>query len=307
MKRILASLLAVATLGFSGAATAAVTPALSCGTPTHLTFDNAHGPAKDGYGANGSTVQWNFGSPAEFTNMSVWSPDARVPATDPPTTIQTMDICSNAEWDVTFTETDGSNPRVVTYPSSEYRFTQYDGTCNYEQAWSAFNTLSSTWAIDAPAEGDWDQSYDLWMGDFGGCHQAGVPTIELMTYTKRYGNVFAPNAMANFTLPDGKNIDAYWSFNPQGAQGCTTAAGCLYIQTRLTTQLTSGTMHLRQIMQKLYGNGYTYLSGGVQKPVMPYGAYLADIQWGVEVVSGAETVADSPITFHNTDFSVNAN
>jgi hypothetical protein len=279
----------------------ATAPLLSCGTPTHLTFDNAHGPNKDGYGSGGSTVQMVGNT---FVQMDVWSPDARVPATDPPTTSQTIDVCSLSEWNATITETDGSNPRVFTYPNSDDRVTTYDGSC--KQAWSAYTTITGSWAIDAPAKGDWDESWDFWMGDFGGCHQTGIPQIELMVYTKWYQNVFAPTAMANFTTPDGNNYDAWWSWNANGSGGCGATAGCVYLQTRLTTQAGSGTLHLRQIMQKLYGNGYTY-HDGTDKPIMPYGAQYADGQYGVELVSGVHTVADGPITFHLTNFSVTKN
>lgn len=259
--------------------------ALSCGSPTHLNMTN-------GRYTTASTVQLAGNT---FVQMDAWSPDS--------TLQQSMDVCSLREWNVTVTETDGSNPRVVDYPNSDDRVTTYDGSC--KQAWSAYSKITSSWAMDAPAKGDWDQSYDFWMGDFGGCHQTNIPQIELMVYTNTHGNVFAPTAMANFSTPDGKNFDAWWSWRAHGS-GCSAAAGCLYLQTRLTTYATSGTIQVRQLMRKLYGKGYTYLDTvtGQNRPLMPHLTQYADGQYGVEVVSGTNTVADGPIMFHLTNFSV---
>jgi hypothetical protein len=279
---------------------------LSCATPDHSEFDNAHIAAHDGYYPYPNAFQYpgyNFGQ------MDVWSPDARLAATATPTTVQTMDVCSSGDFTATVTETDnGCNatdpncPRVITYPDNDHRLVEYNplAPCTFyngpAQAWSAYSNISSTFSWSSqPTVGDWDESYDLWMGSFGGCNQPGIPQIELMVYTKWHGDVFAPTAHANFTTTDGNNYDVWWAYT-QPDSNC--PEGCLYIQTRLTTQGDSGTIHLRQIMQKMYANGYSYTDGTGGQPVMPYGANLADEQNGVEVVSGNNTVAAGPITFH---------
>jgi hypothetical protein len=223
-----------------------------------------------------------------------------------------MNVCGVSEWDASITDYGTTPPQVITYPDSEYRFTQYQANdCTHTPDFSGLTNLKGDWAWTTQPinKGDWDESWDTWLGDFGGCHPSGRPEVELMAYTRWRGNVYAPTAMANFTTSDGTNYDAWWSWRPNGTN-CNATNGCIYLQTRMTSApLNSGTYHLKQQLSYMaaHPTTFSYSDGTNTHALIDPHELVADVQYGVELVTDTNTEADCTCTFHLSNFAVTAN
>lgn len=165
----------------------------------------------------------------------------------------TTTVCSPSDWTSVVNEHGMPASGVKTYPDSERTFTDWS-TCASQPALSSFSTLTSSYAITAPAaSASYDAAYDLFIGG-GAC--AG-PSIEVMVWN-RWRHIDVPAAQP--ATIGGVAYDVFHSGS--------------YIQVRQHKQSLHGTVDLLAIL--------TYLKGqGLLSPAQT----LLFVQYGFEVLT----------------------
>jgi hypothetical protein len=179
---------------------------------------------------------------------------------------QTIRACGYNRWSVVSDQPElASNPgSVKTYPDTQK---------NFNQSIDSFNSIKSTFANTAPASGEWNFAYDIWLN--------GLGNDELMIWTNyRYPGSLPPgNAAEKTTVTiDGQQYVAWRHGSP----------GSRYIALAMGPQKSSGSVDVLKIMDWLVSKGW--LSGSDR---------VSAIEYGVEISS-----TNGPQTFHLNDYSL---
>ena len=197
-----------------------------CTNPTTTLPANASNP-QDGVTLSGyyvDTDTWNFGPY--------------------PGSQQTMYVCDYNNWYAMVNVNDNNGDGAVkTYPDVHLDY-------NSPKV-STFNSITSTFAHTAPATGDWDYAYDVWLNNYG---------VELMVWTQSNGKQAHVPGIATVATTTLSGIT--YNIHKSGT----------YIAYDMPTTMTSGNINILEIIKDMQSRGYISST-----------ATLTAIDYGVEV------------------------
>jgi hypothetical protein len=182
-------------------------------------------------------------------------------------TTQSISACAFNNWVVTSTAVDSGDGAVKTYPNTHKDYNKVEI--------SSIASMTSSYAHSAPAGGNWDFAYDIWINGIG---NVGGST-ELMIWTEAKGKqadaVKGYSSVATATL-GGTSYDIKKNGNT-------------YIVYNMSTYKNSGTVDLKAIMSDMITRG-----------LIPANSTVDQVDYGVEIVDsgGANQL------FKLTNFSV---
>ncbi|MDF2461526.1 MAG: hypothetical protein K0S68_929 [Candidatus Saccharibacteria bacterium] len=227
----------------SGSATPTPTP-----TPGGITFNHCTNPTYTvPADPNNPNAGKNLGG--YFVDSGTWN------FANYPTSTQTMYICNFNNWYVDVSVPSAGNGDVKTYPNTQKQYINW--TTRAMPRIDSFTSIMSTFAHTAPATGDWNFAYDIWINEI-----ARSGSTELMIWTQ----------------PGGVNIGGYKSFPSVGSvtlSGITydikLLNGNIYFYVMRTFQ-NSGTVNILEILNHMMSKGW-----------IPTSSTLGAIDYGVEV------------------------
>lgn len=179
---------------------------------------------------------------------------------------QTISLYSDNSWSVVSTQPKpGANEHSVkSYPCTQYLY--------HLPALSSFKSIVSGFRHEAPASGEWDAAYDIWIGGLG-----SKSTAEVMIWTDhRYPGPLPPSntvQKATYTSPSGIVYTAWTRKNGNGGD---------YIALVANQKMTDGTVDILKVFQWLIGLGWLKKTDT-----------LAAINYGIEIAS----TGGKPLTF----------
>ena len=182
---------------------------------------------------------------------------------------ETLYACSYHNWYVHAKASNSNGDGAVkTYPNVHKDF--HNANTGKEPKLRSFKTIRSTFAARTPHVGIYDTAYDIWLN--------GVPgKNEVMVWTDNYRQVPAGSVVARGLSFSGHTWKVY------------ATAGNGYIAFVPSKRLTTGTLHLRSMLNWLVSHGR-----------LSPGSTLGQICYGFEIVSTGGKRA----TFKVDDFSV---
>lgn len=187
---------------------------------------------------------------------------------------QTIFACSPFSWYVTAQHPapGGRTGSIKSYPDTQRNFT--------DRTIDSFTVISSSFDTTAPAVGEWDAAYDVWVNGIG-----SKSTAEIMVWTShRYNGVLPPpNALETKTVTvDGQTYKAWMRKNGNGGN---------YIALVMDPVRPKGTVDLLKVFDTVAGFGWVKTSDRV-----------AAIEFGFEI---ADT-AGATRTFKLNDYALDA-
>jgi Glycosyl hydrolase family 12 len=177
---------------------------------------------------------------------------------------QTLSACSSGDWFVDANVADDGGG-VKTYPNSAYNFA-------VPPEISSLGSVTSTFGSTLPADGDFEDAYDIWLNG-----TAATGGDEVMIWTDNQGQTPAGSPVTTVTF-DGQS---YTVWRADGGP----------ITFVSNANVTGGDLNLLQFFQWLISNGYE-----------PSAATLNQVAYGAEIVSTNAT----PETFGFNNFSVSS-
>jgi hypothetical protein len=191
---------------------------------------------------------------------------------------QTIKVCSASSWLV-----EANHPKVGVPPDRYGAVKSYPCTqvLFAKPTIASLTSLTSRWAHEAPARGEWNACYDIWLGGLG-----SASTAEVMIWTDhRYpGNLPPGNALKSTTLSvDGATYTAWTRKNSNGGD---------YIALVRQLKATDGSVNLKNIFSALTQLGWIKSTDT-----------LAAVNYGIELSNTEFT----PATFWLNDFKLEHN
>lgn len=184
---------------------------------------------------------------------------------------QTMAVCSHASWYVSDTTTSTVNTAVLVYPNVHQDFINW--STKVSPPISGFSTISSSFAGQSAAAGDWEYAYDIWLNGFGG------QSTELMIWTQNHGQTPGGSLVASSVTVSGLTWDL-WASSDNSYIAFVPSGGAAY---------PSGTLDLKAFFSYLMSAGHIATT-----------STLSQIDYGVEICNTNGVTATFPVT----DFSV---
>jgi hypothetical protein len=172
-----------------------------------------------------------------------------------PSSQQTLYVCNYNNWYADVSVPSAGEGEVKTYPNTQKQYINW--TTRAMPRIDSFTSIKSTFAHTAPATGDWNFAYDIWINEI-----ARSGSTELMIWTQ----------------PGGVNVGGINSFPSMGS---VTLSGITYDIKLLNgniyfyamrTHRNSGTVNILEILNHMMSKGW-----------IPSNSTLGAIDYGVEV------------------------
>jgi hypothetical protein len=182
---------------------------------------------------------------------------------------QTLHACSSSSWYAVSNQPDDGGA-VETYPDTEY---DVGGRGSTPRAISTFSSVTSSFAEQAPAVGQWDAGYDIWTNNWGG---------EVMIWNQASSSlngIYPPGDCVPVTIAGVGYCE--WNHGGYGTE----------VILERDTQVASGSVDILATLKWLETQGLIKATDT-----------LTQIEYGIEVSS----TAGGPQTFVVSNFTVNA-
>lgn len=168
---------------------------------------------------------------------------------------QSIHACGYNSWYVVSDQPQiANNPgSIKTYPDTQKNFNQTIGS---------FNSITSTFAHSAPAVGEWNFAYDIWLNGL-----ATSSSTEVMIWTDhRYPGTLPPGGAQDTRTPtiDGISYKAWRRSNGNGGW---------YIGLAMTEKRNTGAVNLLHVFDYLSSQGWT--SDSTKVSAIEYGVEIA--------------------------------